>query len=114
MDNKYIISGSEDNNVRIWKSVANDSIKILNKREKDYREYSKRLIEKYQYMGDIKKIVNRKHLPKYVINKKKEIKIRNEAKGRKFRNKEENSKPGTMEYKPERIDKIVNTEIVKK
>jgi len=71
MDNKYIISGSEDNNVRIWKSVANDSIKILNKREKDYREYSKKLIEKYQYMRDIKKIVNRKHLPKYIINKKK-------------------------------------------
>ena len=114
MDDKYVLSGSDDTNIRVWKAVANDSIKILNKREEDSRNYSKKLIEKYQYMPEIKKIRNQKHLPKYIINKKKELRIRKEAKQRKFKNKELNSKPGSMEYNPERIEKIVKSGIVEK
>ena len=114
MDDKYVLSGSDDTNIRVWKAVANDSIKILNKREEDSRNYSKKLIEKYQYMPEIKKIRNQKHLPKYIINKKKELRIRKEAKQRKFKNKELNSKPGAMEYNPERVEKIVNSGIVEK
>ena len=114
MDDKYVLSGSDDTNIRVWKAVANDPIKILNKREEDSRNYNKKLIEKYQYMPEIKKIKNQKHLPKYIINKKKELRIRKEAKQRKFRNKEVNSKPGTLEYNPERVEKIVNSGIVEK
>ena len=114
MDDKYVLSGSDDTNIRVWKAVANDSIKILNKREEDAKNYRKKLIEKYQYMPEIKRIKNQKHLPKYIINKKKELKIRKDAKKRKFKNKELNSKPGTLEYNPERIEKIVNSGIVEK
>ena len=114
MDDKYVLSGSDDTNIRVWKAVANDSIKILNKREEDAKNYRKKLIEKYQYMPEIKRIKNQKHLPKYIIKKKKELKIRKDAKKRKFKNKELNSKPGTLEYNPERIEKIVNSGIVEK
>ena len=114
MDDKYVLSGSDDTNIRVWKAVANDSIKILNKREEDAKNYRKKLIEKYQYMPEIKRIKNQKHLLKYIINKKKELKIRKDAKKRKFKNKELNSKPGTLEYNPERIEKIVNSGIVEK
>ena len=114
MDDKYVLSGSDDTNIRVWKSVANDPIKLLNKRESDSREYSKRLVEKYKYMPNIRKIMNRKHLPKYILNKNNEIKIRNESKHRKFHNKEMNSKIGSLEYKPERVDKIVKSGIVEK
>ena len=65
-------------------------------------------------MPEIKRIRNQKHLPKYVINKKKELRIRKEAKKRKFRNKEINSKSGTLEYNAERVEKIVNSGIVEK
>lgn len=114
MDDKYVLSGSDDTNIRVWKAVANESIKILNRREQDSRNYNKRLVEKYKYMPEIKKIISQKHLPKYVINKKREIRIKRESKRRKFKNTELNSKPGTLEYNPERIDKIVKSEIVEK
>jgi WD repeat and SOF domain-containing protein 1 len=114
MDDKYVISGSDDNNIRVWKSVANESIKILNKREIENREYNKRLVEKYQYMPEIRKIINHKHIPKYVVNKKREIKIKKDSIKRKFKNKEKNSKPGTLDYVPERIEKIVKNGIVEK
>ena len=113
-DSRYVLSGSDDTNIRIWKATANDPIKILTKRESEHREYSSRLIEKYKYMPNIRKILNHKHLPKYVINKRNELKIRKESKLRKFHNKELNSKPGTLEYKPERVDKIVKSGIVDK
>ena len=80
MDDKYVLSGSDDTNIRVLKAVDNDAIKILNKREEDSRNYNKKLIEKYQYMPEIKKIKNQKHLAKYIINKKKEFRIRKEAK----------------------------------
>ena len=114
MDDKYVLSGSDDTNIRVWKAVANDPIKILNKREEDARNYGKKLVEKYKYMPEIKRIRNQKKLPKYIINKKKELRIRQEAKKNKFKNMELNSKPGTLEYNVERIDKIVDSGIVKK
>ena len=114
MDDRYVLSGSDDTNIRIWKAVANDPIKLLTKRETENREYSKKLIEKYKYMPNIRKILNHKHLPKYILNKKKELKIRKESKYRKFHNKEMNSKPGTLEYKPEKIEKVVKSGIVDK
>ena len=37
MNDKYVFSGSDDNNIRIWKKIANESIKILNKRKIENR-----------------------------------------------------------------------------
>ena len=65
-------------------------------------------------MPEIKKIRNQKRLPKYIINKKKELRIKQESKKNKFKNMELNSKPGTLEYNVERVDKIVNSGIVQK
>lgn len=35
MDTKYIVSGSEDTNIRVWKSNASESLKPLLPREKE-------------------------------------------------------------------------------
>lgn len=29
MDNKYVLSGSDDTNIRLWKAQANDPIKLV-------------------------------------------------------------------------------------
>lgn len=29
MDDKYVLSGSDDANIRLWKAVANDPIKLV-------------------------------------------------------------------------------------
>ena len=29
MDEKYVVSGSDDTNIRFWKAVANDPIKLV-------------------------------------------------------------------------------------
>ena len=37
LDDKYVLSGSDDINIRVWKAGSNEPIKILNKREEDSR-----------------------------------------------------------------------------
>ena len=55
-----------------------------------------------------------KHLPKYIINKKKELQVRKESKFRKLKNKELNSKLGSLEYNSEKTQKISKSDIIKK
>ncbi|MCQ2817263.1 MAG: hypothetical protein MJ252_08365 [archaeon] len=112
LDSKYVLSGSDDTNIRIWKAIANEPIKLMDKREKDSREYGKKLVDKFKYMPEIKKIKNRKNLPKYIINKRRENTIKREMKKKKIHNIERNSKIGTVDYTPERIKKVLKSEIV--
>ena len=47
-------------------------------------------------MSEIRKINRQKNIPKYIINKNKELQSKKESKWRKFKNKELNSKFGTV------------------
>merc|ERR1712032_1314364 len=111
-DDKYVMSGSDDTNIRLWKSVSNEPIKLLNKREEDARNYNKKIIEKYQYNPEIKRIKRHKHVPKYILNRKSVLHIKRESKARKLKNKEMNTKIGSVEYNPIKTSKIVKTEII--
>jgi len=86
----------------------------LNKREEDNRNYQKKLIEKYQYNPEIRKIKRHKQLPKYILNKKKELQIQKESRFRKQKNVEMNTKLGSLEYVNEKSKKISKSEIIKK
>jgi len=70
MDNRSIISGSEDTNVRIWKANAADSMKPLLPREKEALAYSQKLKKKYKHNPEIKRILRHRHLPALIAKKK--------------------------------------------
>jgi len=86
----------------------------LNKREEDARNYNKKIIQKYQYNPEIKKIKRHQHIPKYILNRKNVLHIKRQSKYKKLKNKEMNSKIGSLEYQPEKIDKIVKSETIQK
>ena len=67
MDNKYIISGSEDTNLRIWKANASDTLKPLLPREKESLAYNEKLKKKY------KSIKKYKHKLVWVTNYHKNV-----------------------------------------
>ena len=71
MDSKFIVSGSEDTNIRIWKSHASDPIKTLLPREKEKLAYHETLKRKYKFNQEIKRILRHRHLPKFIVKKKK-------------------------------------------
>lgn len=102
MDSRFIVSGSEDTNIRIWKSNASDPMKPLLPREKEKLAYHEKLKKKYKYNSEIKRILRHKHLPKYIVKKNKVKQIQKEAKFKKLENIRANNRPEDAPFVPER------------
>ena len=74
-DSRFVFSGSDDGNVRIWKSEASRPLGLLNSKQKNALEYNKRLMEKYKRLKEIRSIHTKRILPKNIY---KEMKNRQE------------------------------------
>lgn len=93
MDNRYIMSGSEDTNIRIWKARADDAMKPLLPREKESLAYADKLKKKYKHNPEIKRILRHKHLPSIIKKKTKTLHVQKESRFRKDANMRANNRP---------------------
>lgn len=84
MDSRYIVTGSEDTNIRIWKSHASESLHMLLPREKEKLLYNEKLKKKFKYNQEIKRILRHRHLPKFIMKKKQTKHFQKEAKHKKM------------------------------
>ena len=109
-DNKYILSGSDEMNVRLWKARAWEKLGIVKGRQKTALEYGEKLKEKYGSHPQVKRIARHRHVPKHVLNAAKEHRIIKESKKRKESNVRKHSKAGSVPYVPERDKHIVKEE----
>ncbi|EGW31226.1 uncharacterized protein SPAPADRAFT_61803 [Spathaspora passalidarum NRRL Y-27907] len=55
-DARYILSGSDDTNVRVWRANASDRANIKSARQRSKMEYDNALKERYKHMPEIKRI----------------------------------------------------------
>lgn len=110
-DSKYILSGSDDYNIRLWRSVANDRASIKSSRQRSKMEYDNVLKEKFKHMPEIKRISRHRHLPK-AVKKAKEIKaIEIDSLKRREENKRKHSKKGSVPFVSEREKHIRGTSV---
>lgn len=72
-DSKYVLSGSDDGNIRLWRANASDRSGIQSARQRTKLEYDQALIKRYGHMPEIRRIKRQRHLPK-PIKKAGEIK----------------------------------------
>ena len=100
MDNRYIISGSEDTNIRIWKANASESLKPLLPREKESLAYAEKLKKKYKYNPEIKRILKHRHLPSIIKKKNKTAQIQRESRHKKDENMRANNRPEDRPFIP--------------
>ena len=56
LDSKFVMSGSDDGNLRLWKSRASDKLGILSTRELAKRQYRDTLREKWGNVGEVSKL----------------------------------------------------------
>lgn len=56
MDGKFVLSGSDDGNVRLWKANAAEKLGVLTVREKNALKYKDALQERYQHMPEVNRI----------------------------------------------------------
>lgn len=107
MDAKYIISGSDDGNVRLWRANASDRSTIRTARERQQLEYNEHLKEQFKHMPEIRRIARRRHVPKAIKKEGEKARTEIAAIKRKEENRRKHSKPGSVPYTAERTKHIV-------
>jgi len=106
VDNKYLLSGSDDTNIRLWKARASEKIGQASSREEKSMEYRQALIRKYQYMPEVKRIHSSRKVPKLIKKMTATAQLQKESRNRKQANRAKYDKKGTEQFVSER-NKIV-------
>ena len=106
-DNTYIVSGSDDTNIRLWKANASEKIGQLTTREESSMQYRQALIRKYQHLPQVKQITKSRKVPKTIKKQIQQQIIQKESAERKHSNRIKHSKPGTHQFVAERKKVVV-------
>ncbi|XP_005103284.1 DDB1- and CUL4-associated factor 13 [Aplysia californica] len=108
MDNKYILSGSDEMNVRLWKARASEKLGVLKPREKTAINTAERLKRTFKDHPEIQRISRHRHLPRLIYHYKQEHQDIKESQKRKESNRRFHSKPGAVPHVPERKKQVVD------
>ncbi|KAF5842529.1 DDB1 and CUL4-associated factor [Dunaliella salina] len=106
-DATYVFSGSDDMNVRVWKSEASEQLGVPLPREKKKHAYNKALINRFQHMPDVKRIARHRHVPTAIYKTAKVRRTMEESANRKLKNRVAHSAPGSVKVKATRKKKLV-------
>ncbi|XP_078163398.1 WD repeat and SOF domain-containing protein 1 [Carex rostrata] len=109
-DASYVISGSDDTNLRIWKSKASEQLGVILPREKKKHEYNDALKARFKHLPEIKRIVKHRHLPKPVYKAAIMRRAVTAADNRKEERRQAHSAPGSSSRKPFRKRRIIKEE----
>lgn len=108
IENHYILTGSEDTNIRVWKDDPSRKIGPQGIREARKTQYRKTLVEKFKYNKELKKL-SASHMPKYLHTARRKQQIMKEANFRKRENVEYNNPEDLSWFKKEKKKRVVNT-----
>ncbi|KAF5383791.1 hypothetical protein D9615_003546 [Tricholomella constricta] len=65
-DARFVITGSDDGNVRIWKAKASDKLGVITARERAAIEYRESLKDRWRMDTQVGKVARTRHMPKSV------------------------------------------------
>jgi len=110
MDAKYVLSGSDDTNIRLWKANAAEKLGPLSFREKSAAEYQGALKSRFKHLPEIKRIARHRHVPKPLYKAGAKKRTMQGSVRRKEENERKHSRPGTKQPKSERKKHVVKVE----
>uniref|UniRef100_A0A7N2MD78 Sof1-like protein domain-containing protein n=1 Tax=Quercus lobata TaxID=97700 RepID=A0A7N2MD78_QUELO len=106
-DASYVISGSDDYNLRLWKAMASEQLGVLLPREKKRHEYDEALKNRYKHLPEVKRILRHRHLPLPIYKAAALRRTMTEAARKKEERRKAHSAPGSISMKPLRKRRIV-------
>ncbi|XP_059663197.1 uncharacterized protein LOC132308916 isoform X1 [Cornus florida] len=106
-DASYVISGSDDTNLRLWKAKASEQMGVILPRERKKHEYMEKVKDRYKNQPEVKRIVRHRHLPKPIYKAASLRRIIVEADRRKEERRRAHSAPGSMPREPLRKKRII-------
>ncbi|KAG8216075.1 WD40 repeat-like protein [Butyriboletus roseoflavus] len=101
-DARFVISGSDDGNVRVWKAKAADRLGIITARERAAIEYRETLKDRWKHDREVGKISRARHLPKPVYQASKLKRTMLEAQRVKEERRRKHTRAGESKPKAER------------
>lgn len=107
LDSSYLLSGSDDGSLRIWKTQASAKLGVSNPREAAALHYADALKEKFKAMPEVQRISNHRLLPKHIKSASRIAQIQRESVKRKEANRRKHSKQGTVPHSNIREDVVV-------
>ncbi|KAM4060554.1 sof1-like domain-containing protein [Hirsutella rhossiliensis] len=72
-DANYVLSGSDDGNLRLWRANASERQAVKSARHRQALEYNATLVGRFAHMPEVRRIKRHRHVPK-VLKKAGEIK----------------------------------------
>lgn len=97
LDGSYVVSGSDDGDVRVWKSERSRPLKPLFHNEKEKVQAAEKLIERYQGLPEVRRIAKKRHLPGHVKSMQNTKAIMKNSQRRKERNVRRHTKPKNLQ-----------------
>ena len=109
-DSSTVLSGSDDGNIRLWRTKASSRRGIKSARERTALEYADALKRRYAHMPEIRRIARHRHVPK-PVKKAGEIKaVEIRSIKRREENERRHSRKGAMRRRDEREKMVLATE----
>jgi WD repeat and SOF domain-containing protein 1 len=106
-DSKYIFSGSDDGNIRLWKTNASEKIGPMSKREKLAVQYNEKLKERYANVPEVRKVLRQRHVPKPIYSAQKIKRIQIDSRKEKQEREIKHSAQGEVKRVPERMKNVL-------
>ncbi|KAL0354074.1 UNVERIFIED_CONTAM: DDB1- and CUL4-associated factor 13 [Sesamum angustifolium] len=106
-DASYVISGSDDTNLRLWKAKASEQLGVLLPRERKKHEYLEAVKNRYKHLPEVKRIVRHRHLPKAIYKAASLRRIMTEAERKRTERRRAHSAPGSMPKEALRKRRII-------
>jgi len=110
LDSKYIVSSSDEMDIRMWRANASEKIGPQYARERAAFETNEALKKKFQAHPEIKRIKRHRHLPRHVYNERKLKRTMLDARKRKEERRRANSKPGSVPKISEKDKQVLREE----
>ncbi|KAL9270870.1 DDB1- and CUL4-associated factor 13-like protein [Drosera capensis] len=107
-DATYVISGSDDFNLRLWKARASEQLGVLLPRERKKHEYHEALLHRFKHLLEVKRILRHRHLPASIYKARKLRQTMTDAERKKEERRRVHSGPsGGVQKKRLRQSRIV-------
>lgn len=106
-DATFVLSGSDETNIRLWKAEASKRIGKLRGREKVALNYASKLRHLYRFHPKISRIARHRHVPRMIYKALKEKQTMLASQKRKRENVVRHSRPGTVKITAQRNKSVV-------
>ena len=106
----FVMTGSDDTNLRVWKSQSHKQLKQLLPREEDAFNYREKLKKSYEHVPEVRRLLKHRHLPRFLLKEQKKRQIMKESKYRKEQNRMAHTRPENIKKVPAQRAVVVDNQ----